>query len=320
MTGLILAFPAETLVLKRAAFRFWTHQRRIACAVRLAEGVAAGDEGNGFLVVHRHTGKGFADVARRSERIGIAVRAFRIDVDKAHLNSAQRLGKLAFTAIALVTEPGAFRTPIQLFRLPNVDTAAGEAEGLEAHRFQRGIAGQDHQIRPGQLAAIFLLDRPQHAARLVEVGVIRPGIQRRKTLLTGTCAAAPVGDAIGAGRVPGHADHETAIMTEVGRPPILVVGHEGLEVRHDGIEVERLEFFGVVEIGTHRVGQVRVAVKHFDVERIRPPAAIVRPLLVARGTVLVTTATAMGYGALALGLIVGHCIHDHTPWRGCWVG
>ena len=111
---------------------------------------------------------------RRGERIGIAVRAFRIDVDQAHLHRAERLGELAFAAVALVAEPGAFGTPVQFFRLPDVGAAAGEAEGLEAHRFQRDVADENEQIGPGDLAAVFLLDRPQQAARLVEVDVVRP--------------------------------------------------------------------------------------------------------------------------------------------------
>ena len=57
-----------------------------------------------------------AKVSRMSrggrERIGIAVRAFRIDVDQAHLHGAERLGELALAAVALVAEPGAFRAPV----------------------------------------------------------------------------------------------------------------------------------------------------------------------------------------------------------------
>jgi hypothetical protein len=43
---------------------------------RLAEGVAAGRQGDRFFVVHRHAGEGLADVAAGSDRIGVAVRAF----------------------------------------------------------------------------------------------------------------------------------------------------------------------------------------------------------------------------------------------------
>ena len=50
--------------------------------VGLAEGVAAGDEGHGLLVVHRHAGEGLADVTRRGQRIRIAVGALGVHVDQ----------------------------------------------------------------------------------------------------------------------------------------------------------------------------------------------------------------------------------------------
>jgi len=40
-------------------------------------------------------------------------------------------------------------------------------------------------------------------------------------LLPAAGAAATIGDAIGAGAVPGHADEQAAIVTEIGRPPVL---------------------------------------------------------------------------------------------------
>src|SRR5262245_8151757 len=48
----VLALPAEALILKRAAFRLRSDQRRIAGAVGLAEAVAPGNERDGLLVVH----------------------------------------------------------------------------------------------------------------------------------------------------------------------------------------------------------------------------------------------------------------------------
>ncbi len=54
-------------------------------AVRLAEGVAAGDERDGFLVVHGHALEGLADILGGRDRIGVAVGTFRVDVDQAHL-------------------------------------------------------------------------------------------------------------------------------------------------------------------------------------------------------------------------------------------
>ena len=221
MPGAMLALPAEALILERAAFRLRSDQRRIAGAMGLAEGVAAGNQRDGLFVVHRHAEERLADVLGRRERVRIAVRPFRIDVDEAHLHGAERLGELAFAAVAFVAEPGALRTPEQLFGLPDVGAAAGEAERLEAHRFQRDVAGENHQVGPRDLAAVLLLDRPQQPARLVEVGVVRPAVERREALLTGAGAAAAVGDAVGARAVPRHADHQAAIVTEIGRPPFL---------------------------------------------------------------------------------------------------
>ena len=224
--GAMLALPAEALILERPAFRVRAHQRRIAGAVGLAEGMAAGNQGDGFFVVHRHAEERFADILGRRERVRVAVRPFRIDVDEAHLHGAERLGELAFAAVSLVAEPGAFRPPEQLFGLPDVGAAAGEAERLEAHRFEGDIAGENHQVGPGEFLAVFLLDRPQQPARLVEVGVVRPAVQRRKTLLTRTGAAAAIGDAVGARAMPRQADHQAAIVTEIGRPPFLRFRHQ----------------------------------------------------------------------------------------------
>ena len=87
----VLTFPAEALVLQRAAFGLWPHQRRVASAVSLAKAVAAGDQRDSFFVVHGHAEERLADVACRSNRIGVAVRTLRVDVDQAHLNRTERL-------------------------------------------------------------------------------------------------------------------------------------------------------------------------------------------------------------------------------------
>src|SRR5262245_19755779 len=48
----MLALPAEALILEERAFRLRADQRRIAGAVGFAEGVAAGNQRDGLLVVH----------------------------------------------------------------------------------------------------------------------------------------------------------------------------------------------------------------------------------------------------------------------------
>src|SRR5882724_8493190 len=47
-----------------------------------------------------------------------------------------------------------------------------------------------------------------------------------------------------------------------------------MKVLHDGIEVEVLEFFGVVEILIHGIGQRGVLVQHLQIQLIRPPVRI----------------------------------------------
>src|SRR6516225_5802354 len=132
--GAEFALPAETLLLDARPFGLCTHQRRIAGAVGLAEGVTAGDERDRFLIVHGHASKGFANVSRRRERIGLAIGPFRIDVDETHLHGAQRMLKITVAAIALVRQPLAFGTPVDLLLgLPRVRATAAKAERLEAH-------------------------------------------------------------------------------------------------------------------------------------------------------------------------------------------
>ena len=77
IAALVAALPAEALLGDVRALglgaRPWRRRRRRG----LAEGVAAGGERDGLLVVHRHAGEGLADVARRLQRIGIAAAALR---------------------------------------------------------------------------------------------------------------------------------------------------------------------------------------------------------------------------------------------------
>jgi hypothetical protein len=160
--------------------------RRIARAVALAEGVPAGDERDGLFVVHGHAGEGLADVTAGGDRIRVAVRAFRVHVDQAHLHGGQRVFEIPVAGVALVAQPLGLGAPVDvLFRLPDVLAPAAEAEGLEAHRLEGAVAGEDHQVGPGDLVAVFLLDRPEQPARLVEVHVVGPAVERRKALVAG---------------------------------------------------------------------------------------------------------------------------------------
>ena len=77
-------------------------------------------------------------------------------------------------------------------------------------------------------------------------------------------------------------------MAEIRRPPLLRVRHYGVQVLNYRIEIEALEFFGVIELLAHRIGQRRVLMKHLEVQLVRPPVRIG-----------VGFASAVRYGALA---------------------
>jgi hypothetical protein len=148
-----------------------------------------------------------------------------------------------------------------MIRFPNVGPTAGKTEGFEPHRLERDVAGEDHEVGPGNRAAVLLLDRPEQAPRLLEVRVIRPAIQRRKALLPPTATASTVTRAIRARAVPGHPNEQGPVVTEVGRPPVLRVRHERREILFQGGEVEALELPGIVEVRAHRVGSGRMLVQ-----------------------------------------------------------
>ena len=269
------ALPAEALLFERGRLGIGSDVVLRARAVGLAEGVTAGDQGDRLLVVHRHPAERLADVAGRGERVRVAVRALRVDVDEAHLDRGQRVLQLAVAAVALVVEPGGLGPPVDVVvRLPDVLAAAAEAEGLEAHRLQGHVAGEDHQVAPRDLLAVLLLDRPQQPAGLVEADVVRPAVERREALLAGPGATASVADPVGAREVPRHPDHERAVVAEVGRPPVLGVRHHRRDVALDGGEVEGLERLGVVEVLAERVGHGRVLGEDLQVELVRPPLTV----------------------------------------------
>ena len=89
-------------------------------------------------------------------------------------------------------------------------------------------------------------------------------------MAAGAAAAAAVGNAIGARRVPGHADHQAAVMAPVSRPPFLTVGHESGKVSLERGKVEMLDLFAIIET-LQRVGFSVVLVENIEVQRIRPP-------------------------------------------------
>ncbi len=210
-------------------------------------------------------------------RIGLAVRALRVHVDEAHLHVGERLREFPVAGIAavLVTavgEPLGLAAPVHVFLgFPDVLAPEAEAEGPEAHVLKGDVTGQDEQVGPGNPVAVLLLDRPEQAARLVEVAVVRPAVDGREALRTGRPAAAAVAGTVGARGVPGHADEQRPVMAIVGRPPVLRILHQIGEILLEGLHVQLLDLFPVVEILVQRVGQRGMLMKDFEVELVGPP-------------------------------------------------
>src|SRR5205823_5118695 len=179
-TGGVL--PSDELRLYRRGLRFRTDVLRTVRTMGLADGMAADDERNGFLVVHRHASERFANVPCCRERIRLPAGPLGIHVDQTHLHCAERLVELAIAAVALISEPRLFRAPENLVGCPFVFSPEAEAERLEAHRFISNVAGEDDQIGPGDFPAVLLLDRPEQPPRFVEVRVVGPTVEGSKAL------------------------------------------------------------------------------------------------------------------------------------------
>jgi hypothetical protein len=248
----------------------------IVGTVGLAEGVTPGDERHGLFVVHSHAPEGHADIFGRQEWIGIAVGSYRIHVDEAHLGGTKWLFQLAVAAVALIAEKLAFGSPVHQVGLPVVLAPSGKAVGLEAHRLQRDVAREDHEVGPRQAAAVLLLDRPQERTRPVEVDVIGPAVLRLESQLTAAGAAAAIHGAVGARAMPGHANEERPVVAIIRRPPVLRAGHQLLDVLLHRIEVEAIEGLGVVEVLAVGARPGRVGAQRTEVELLGPPE-LMRP-------------------------------------------
>ena len=269
--------PAEALLLDVGRLRLAAQKLGVAIAVALADCVTAGGERRGLLVVHRHALEGLAHLRGGLHRVGIAVHALGVDVDQAHLHRRKRVlhrGRVVDILVARVgrREPFLFGAPVGVdLWVPDVLAPEAESEGLQPEGFVGDVAGQDDQVGPAQLIAVFLLDRPEQAAGLVEAGVVRPGVQRREADVAGAAAAAAVRQTVGTGRVPGQSDHQAAVMAVVGRPPVLAVCHQRLEVLLERLDVEFLDLIAVIEGAPQRVGLGVMLVQDVEIQRVGPP-------------------------------------------------
>jgi hypothetical protein len=200
--------------------------------------------------------------------------SFAAASDQAHLNGSERLLQLSVAAVALIGQELCLWPPIDEVGLPVVFAPAGKAESFEAHGFQRDISGQDHQVGPGNLPAILLLDRPEQSPRLVEAGIVRPAVERLEALLTAAGAAAPVTHAVRARAVPSHPDEERPIVAVVCRPPVLRRLHQRLDVLLHGVEVEARKLLGVVELIAKWIGLSTMLPQRREVQLFRPPILV----------------------------------------------
>ena len=129
-----IILPAKSLLDNARAFRLCAYQLGIAGTMRFAKRVPTGHKRHRLFIIHSHPREGFADVITRGEGIGIAIWAFRIHINQAHLHGRQRVFQLAVAAVTVIVKPALFGAPINiLFRLPNIDATATEAKGFETH-------------------------------------------------------------------------------------------------------------------------------------------------------------------------------------------
>mmetsp|Transcript_25902 Transcript_25902/g.74897 ORF Transcript_25902/g.74897 Transcript_25902/m.74897 type:complete len:212 (+) Transcript_25902:1498-2133(+) len=200
---------------------------RRRCTMRFSECVPSSDQSNRFLVIHRHPTECRANVMSSIQRVAIARRSFRIHINQSHLHRAKRFLQVArsmLRSVSLIRQPFLLGTPVDLIvRRVRVGPAKCESESPKTHALQRHVAGQDHQIGPRDVLAVLLLDGPEQAPRLVEVGIVGPRVERREAQGAGAGTAAAIHGAVGAGRMPRHANEEGAVVPVVGRPPVLAV-------------------------------------------------------------------------------------------------
>src|SRR5271163_1885235 len=131
LAGPELAKPAETLRCDISGLWLRTHHGHIARAVGLAEAVPARDQCHRLFIVHRHATECLANIARGGDRIWIAIRPFRVDIDQTHLHRSERILQIAVAIVPLVREPLAFGAPEDtLLRIPSIGATATEPVGL----------------------------------------------------------------------------------------------------------------------------------------------------------------------------------------------
>src|SRR5438876_495399 len=78
-----------------------------------------------------------------------------IYISQTHLHGREWLLKITIAAVALVRQPFAFRPPENvLFGLPDILASAAKTERLKSHRLQGDVAGENHEVGPGDFPSV----------------------------------------------------------------------------------------------------------------------------------------------------------------------
>ena len=304
--------PTKALCMQWCTFRFCRGVGRWCGAMALAEGVTTGHQCHGFFNTHAHARKRFTHISAGGDGIRFAARTLRIDVDQAHLHGCQRLVQVSLCVSPIVVKPSGLAPPEHiLLGLPDVDAPAGKSKGAESHRLQRHIAREDDQIGPGNGIAVFALDRPEQTSCFIEIGVVRPTVERRKSLVPMTSPTAAITCPVGPSAVPGHADEQRSVMPPISRPPILRIRHQGLQVGFQTLVIKAREGLRVVEVVSQRIGGRMVLMQDPQVDLIGPPVVVAG-----------ATGGSHGTGVAAEGAFqLGHrAFQINTPPQGIQIG
>jgi hypothetical protein len=71
-------------------------------------------------------------------------------------------------------------------------------------------------------------------------------------------------------------DEQWSVVAEVGRPPVLGVGHHRRQIGLYGRQIEAVERLRIAEILAHRVRFLGMLAQQFELQLLRPPIAIRR--------------------------------------------
>src|SRR5690554_1206584 len=272
----VCIFPAQSYFFERSCFGFRSQIGCICDAVGLAKSVTTRNERNRFFVVHSHTGKSLPNVFGSRQRVWLTVGPFGIYINKSHLNGGKGVVEVFFSLITLlVAKPFFFSPPVDVFLgFPNVFPSPGKTKGAEAHRFKGHIAGQNHQVGPGNFLSVFLFDGPQQTPGLIQVDVVGPAVEWSKALIARAATAASIAHAVGARAVPGHAYKQGTIMSKICRPPVLRLGHQLMQVFFKGCKIQAFEGRGIVEVFVHWIRETGMLAQHVDFKFIGPPVPV----------------------------------------------